>query len=104
MEEFQEIMWGIGMEYWYRKRFAARFGYFNEHQTKGNRKFVSAGVGLKYSVFGLHFSYLIPTTSQRDPLDNTMRFTLFFDFNKDGGLSDADQDATGSIFSRSPVF
>lgn len=84
-EELQEIMYSVGLEYWYDRQFAVRLGYFNEHSTKGSRKFLTAGLGVKYSVFGLNFSYLIPTTSQRDPLDNTMRFTLLFDFAK-GGL------------------
>ena len=37
-------------------------------------------MGLKYNVFGLNFSYLVPTTAQRNPLDNTLRFSLLFDF------------------------
>ena len=79
-EELNEIMYSFGIEYWYNKQFAARAGYFNEHKLKGNRKYFTVGVGLKYNVFGLNFSYLVPTTSQRNPLDNTLRFSLLFDF------------------------
>lgn len=78
-EELQEIMWGIGAEYWYAKQFALRGGYFHEATMKGNRKFYTVGVGLKYNVFGLDFAYLIPA-GNNSPLDNTLRFTISFDF------------------------
>ena len=79
-EEFHEIAYSIGTEYWYRKQFALRAGYFNEHTTKGNRKYFTVGVGLKLNVFALDFSYLVPTNGQNSPLANTLRFTLGFDF------------------------
>ncbi|MEM6963562.1 MAG: type IX secretion system outer membrane channel protein PorV [Bacteroidota bacterium] len=79
-EEMRELMYSVGMEYWYDKQFAVRAGYYTEHQTKGNRQFFTVGLGLKYNVFGLNFSYLVPTTNQRNPLDNTLRFSLIFDF------------------------
>ena len=79
-EEMRELMYSVGVEYWYDKQFAIRGGYFSEHKTKGGRKFATVGLGLKYSVFGLNFSYLIPTNAQRNPLDNTLRFSLLFDF------------------------
>ena len=80
LEEFHEITYSLGMEYWYREQFAIRTGYFHEHATKGNRKFFTAGIGLKLNVFGLDFSYLIPV-KQNNPLANTLRFTLAFEFN-----------------------
>jgi hypothetical protein len=78
-EEWREINWSFGLEYWYSKQFALRGGYFYENVTKGNRKFFTVGLGLKLKVFALDFSYLIPT-AQRNPLQNTLRFTLMFDF------------------------
>ncbi|GIV33784.1 MAG: hypothetical protein KatS3mg031_1319 [Chitinophagales bacterium] len=80
-EEFREVMWSTGLEYWYNQMFAVRAGYFHENKTKGNRHFFTAGLGLRFSVFGIDFSYLIPTSSQRQPLDNTMRFSLLFQFD-----------------------
>ncbi|HUR30911.1 MAG TPA: type IX secretion system outer membrane channel protein PorV [Saprospiraceae bacterium] len=77
-EELREIMYSFGAEYWYNKQFAFRAGYYYEHPTKGNRQFLTAGLGLKYNVFGLNVSYLVPTSNQRSPLDNTLRFTLVF--------------------------
>ena len=79
-EEFREITYSIGIEYLYNEQFAIRGGYFHEHETKGNRKFFTLGVGLKYNVFGLDFAYLIPVY-QNNPLANTLRFSLAFDFD-----------------------
>ncbi len=80
-EEMREVAIGAGVEYWYDKQFAIRGGYFYEDRTKGNRKFFTLGAGLRYNVFGLDFSYLIPTDSNNNPLANTLRFTLHFDFD-----------------------
>jgi hypothetical protein len=79
-EELREINISAGLEYWYNKQFAARFGYFHEHATKGNRKFFTVGAGLKLSVFSIDFSYLFSTVA-RNPLANTLRFSLKFDFD-----------------------
>jgi hypothetical protein len=79
-EEFHEISYSVGLEYWYNKQFAVRGGYFHEHATKGNRKFFTVGLGLKLNVFSLDFSYLIPV-HQNHPLSNTLRFSLAFDFD-----------------------
>lgn len=79
-EELREFMFSFGTEYWYDNQFAVRAGYFSENVRKGARKYLTVGLGLKYNVFGLNFSYLIPTTNQRNPLDNTLRFSLLFNF------------------------
>lgn len=79
-EELREFTFSVGAEYWYDKQFAVRAGYFYEDATKGGRQYLTAGLGLKYNIFGLNFSYLVPTSSQRNPLDNTLRFSLLFDF------------------------
>tara|TARA_B100000902_G_scaffold75444_1_gene80288 strand:- start:438 stop:1679 length:1242 start_codon:yes stop_codon:yes gene_type:complete len=82
-EELREINISLGTEYWYADQFAIRAGYFNEHQTKGGRKYFTFGSGVKYNVFQLDFSYLINASTSingNNPLANTMRFTLVFDF------------------------
>jgi hypothetical protein len=79
-EEWKEFAFSFGAEYWYNQQFAVRAGYYYENPIKGNRQFLTAGLGLKYNVFGLNISYLIPTNNQRSPLDNTLRFSLLFDF------------------------
>lgn len=74
-EELKEITLGIGLEYLYLNQFAFRTGYFYEHQDKGNRKFYTAGLGVKFKMFNFDFSYLIPTTSN-NPLQNTLRVSV----------------------------
>ena len=78
-EELREVTYAIGMEYWYRKQFAIRAGYFHENQYKGNRQFYTFGLGLRLNVFGMDFSYLVPAKAN-NPLANTLRFSLLFDF------------------------
>lgn len=80
-EELKEFQFSLGAEYWYNNQFALRGGYFYEDKTKGNRRYFTAGVGLKYNVMGLNFSYLVPTGSgiNQNPLSNTLRFSLVFD-------------------------
>lgn len=79
-EEINEISISTGVEYWYDKLFAARAGFFYEHPTKGNRKYLTFGVGFRYKVFGVDAAYLAPL-QQRHPLQNTLRFTLHFDLD-----------------------
>lgn len=90
-EELREINIGGGMEYWYAKQVALRAGYFNEPTTKGGRKFFTMGFGVKYTVFGLDFAYLVPT-EQKHPLQNTLRFSLSFDFDAFKGASESSSD------------
>jgi len=81
-EELHEIMWGVGLEYWYVKQFALRGGYFYEDKTKGNRKLFTAGVGLRLSVIGFDAAYIIPVAGSNSPLANTWRISLTFAFDK----------------------
>lgn len=79
--ELKEFQASIGAEYMYNDQFAFRAGYFYEDKDKGNRKYFTVGVGLKYNVAGLNFSYLVPSGNgvTRNPLSNTLRFGLTFD-------------------------
>jgi len=81
-EELNEINLSIGAEYIYSHLFAIRAGYFHEHPTKGNRRFLSMGAGVKYKVLELDLSYLLALT-QQSPLANTLRFTLKFNFGEE---------------------
>lgn len=82
-EEFKEITWSLGFEYWYQNQLAIRTGYFHENEAKGNRKFYTAGLGLRLNVFDLDFSYLIPA-SQNNPLQNTLRVSVSANFDLRG--------------------
>jgi hypothetical protein len=83
-EEMEELMYSVGVEYWYNNLFSVRAGYFNENKNKGDRKYFTLGLGLKYNVLGINFSYLVPSGSgvQRNPLSNTLRFSLLFDLGQ----------------------
>jgi len=80
-EEMQEINYSVGIEYWYNNLFAARAGYFYEHPTKGNRQYLTFGLGLRYQVFGFDVAYLVPSQTN-NPLAETLRFTLMFNLDK----------------------
>jgi len=69
-----------GIEYWYNHLLAIRAGYYTEARNKGDRRFLTTGIGVRYNQFGLNFSYLIPTGSgiYQNPLSNTLRFSLLF--------------------------
>ena len=76
-EEMREVNISTGLEYWYAEQFAVRAGYFFEDLSKGNRQFITVGAGLKYQVLTIDMSYLVSTT-QQNPLANTLRFSLRF--------------------------
>jgi hypothetical protein len=88
-EEMKEFQFSLGTEYSYNNQFFARAGYFYENKDKGNRKYFTVGVGIKYNVFGLNFSYLVPTGAgiNRNPLSNTLRFGLILDMDNSSSSS-----------------
>jgi hypothetical protein len=77
--EMREITWTLGMEYWYDEVFAVRLGYFNEHVSKGNRKYMTFGFGFNYNGFNLDMSYLVSTSARPNPLANTLRVGVGLD-------------------------
>ena len=79
-EELHELTYSFGAEYWYNEQFAIRAGYFHENETKGNRKYFTAGAGFRLSGFTVDFSYLMPMV-QNHPLARTLRFSLSFDID-----------------------
>jgi hypothetical protein len=79
-EEFKEFTYALGAEYWYQDSFALRTGYFHESEVKGARKFFTLGAGFKYNVVKIDVSYLFSASKVRNPLENTLRFSLTFNF------------------------
>lgn len=79
-EELKEVTWGLGAEYMYNNSFALRAGYFNESNLKGVRKYLTIGTGFKFKSSKLDISYLFNTSEIKNPLENTLRFSLAFDF------------------------
>ena len=82
-EELREVTASIGAEYMYKEQFAFRAGYFYESPLKGNRRYATVGAGLKYNVIGLNLAYIFPSGAgiSRNPLSNTVRFSLLFDID-----------------------
>ena len=78
-EELKELTYSLGVEYLYNNQFAVRTGYYFENELKGDRQYLTLGVGLQYNVATINISYLIPTSNRRSPLDNTLRFSFIFD-------------------------
>jgi hypothetical protein len=72
----KEIMISSGIEYWYDNTFAARVGYFHENKLKGNRQYMTLGVGFRKNNFGIDVAYIVPTNKREHPLAETLRFTL----------------------------
>jgi len=79
-EELKEFTYSIGAEYLYQDSFAMRLGYFHESPIKGARKFFSLGAGFKYNVVKVDVSYLFSASKVKNPLENTLRFSLTFNF------------------------
>ena len=79
-EELKEFTWALGAEYWYQDSFALRMGYFNENELKGARKYFTLGAGFKYNIVKIDVSYLFSTSTVKNPLENTLRFSLTFNF------------------------
>ena len=80
-EELREFTWALGAEYTYQENFAFRAGYFNEAEEKGARKFFGIGAGFKYTTINIDLSYLFSASRVQSPLENTLRFSLTFNFD-----------------------
>jgi hypothetical protein len=79
-EELKEFTYALGAEYWYQDSFALRTGYFHESEVKGARRFFTLGAGFKYNIVKIDVSYLFSASKVRNPLENTLRFSLTFNF------------------------
>lgn len=79
-EELKEVTYALGAEYEYQDSFSLRSGYFHESDEKGARKFFSLGAGFKYNVVKVDVSYLFSASKVKNPLENTLRFSLTFNF------------------------
>ena len=79
------LAYSAGVEYVYNDQFSLRGGYYGDSRSMGKRSFFTMGVGINYNVFGINFSYLMPSGSgvNRNPLSNTLRFSLLFNLGGD---------------------
>ncbi len=97
-DQVKKIDASIGVEYWYQNTIAFRAGYFYEDKTNGDRQYITTGLGVKYNVFQINASYLVPQGSgtTRNPLSNTLRFSLIFEFDKIEKPASDDKDEPAS--------
>ena len=82
-EELKEFTWALGAEYIYQDAFMVRTGYFNESEEKGSRKFFALGAGFKFKAAQIDLSYLFSAAQVRNPLENTLRFSLTFNLGEE---------------------
>lgn len=82
-EELKEMTWALGAEYVYQDAFMVRTGYFNESEEKGSRKFFTLGAGFRFKMTQIDLSYLFATSQVRNPLENTLRFSLTFNLGQE---------------------
>lgn len=90
-DQLAQINVALGAEYWYQNTIAFRAGYFYEDKNNGDRQYLTTGIGVRYNVFQLNASYLVPQGNgiNRNPLSNTLRFSLMFEFDEvSSGKSD----------------
>lgn len=80
-EELREVNLSTGAEYTYNDLLMARVGYFYEPRVKGDRQYLSFGLGVRYQVFGVDGAYLVPN-DRANPLSQTIRISLHFNFNE----------------------
>jgi len=93
-EELKEYQISAGAEYGYKNQFFFRAGYFYENPQKGDRQYFTLGAGINYNMIGLNFSYLVPSGSgvNRNPLSNTLRFSIIFNLDKATAAGSSNQD------------
>ena len=81
-EELSEITAALGLEYSLRDLFSIRTGFFNESQEKGSRRYLTMGTGFNINFIDVDLSYLFSTSRVRNPLENTIRFSLSINLDK----------------------
>lgn len=79
-EELREVMYSVGAEYSYQDSFAMRLGYHHENIQKSGLKYFTLGAGFKYTAVKIDVSYLFSASKIPNPLENTLRFSLTFNF------------------------
>ena len=95
-DQIKKLDISLGVEYWYQDQFAVRAGYFYEDKNNGDRQYLTTGIGIKYNIFQLNASYLVPQGNgiTRNPLSNTFRFSLLFEFDKIEKAAGGDETST----------
>ena len=86
-EELSEITIALGLEYSFQGAFFIRTGYFNESIEKGSRRYLTMGAGFNLNFIDIDISYLFSTSRVRNPLENTIRFSLSMNLDQSSSQS-----------------
>ncbi|MBR3284068.1 MAG: type IX secretion system outer membrane channel protein PorV [Alloprevotella sp.] len=78
--QLELLQFSAGLEYTYNDKFSLRGGYHHESESQGGRKYFTVGAGFRMSVMSIDAGYVIATSSN-NPLDQTLRVSLAFDFD-----------------------
>ena len=70
--ELEEMIYSMGLEYWYTDSFVFRLGYL--HDQEGNLKHPTLGAGIKFGQYGFDLGYILGETGE--PRSNTLLFSL----------------------------
>ena len=91
-EELSEVTVALGLEYLFQDIFSLRTGYFNESKDKGSRRYLTLGAGFDLDFIDIDISYLFSTSNVRNPLENTIRFSL--SLNLESRITPSSQEIT----------
>lgn len=78
--QMKSLLWSVGAEYDFDKTVFVRAGYHYENKERGDRQYLTFGVGAAYKIIHLDGSYLVPTSGVHNPLANTFRLSMSIDF------------------------
>ena len=96
-EELSEITIALGLEYSFQGAFLIRTGYFNESVEKGSRRYFTMGAGFNLNFIDIDISYLFSTSRVRNPLENTIRFSLSMNLDQSSSQSTINYDSENSL-------
>jgi len=96
-EELSEITVALGLEYNFEDAFSIRTGYFSESKEKGSRRYLTMGAGFNLNFIDIDISYLFSTSSIRNPLENTIRFSLSLNIDQSSSEPISSLDSENSL-------
>jgi len=96
-EELSEITVALGLEYSFEDALSIRTGYFSESKEKGSRRYLTMGAGFNLNFIDIDISYLFSTSGIRNPLENTIRFSLSLNLDQSSSEPTSFSDSENSL-------
>ena len=96
-EELSEITVALGLEYSFEDALSIRTGYFSESKEKGSRRYLTMGAGFNLNFIDIDISYLFSTSGIRNPLENTIRFSLSLNLDQSSSKPTSFSDSENSL-------